>query len=127
MQIEIYEVTCLPGDVLRVRGAVDGVAVRADGWITALTHHYSPASYKRDEHGVMTRAVSAVVRAMTDEEAHAYCAGLLADEASRDRITVAVPDLPAIKLDPEPDPEPEPEPEPATSPVAALNEGDTAE
>lgn len=87
-------------DLLVVDGYVNGQYVRATGWVSALTNHYDPESYlEPDEHGNTHRGPGVKARALTEEEARAYCVGLLLAAAG---VVEARPLPLAIPLDPEP-------------------------
>ena len=79
-------------DVLAVMGTVDGVAVEARGWMSAMTNHYQPTDY--DEGGNLKDGAKPAV--MTDAERLAYMQGLLIAVAPKPiaipAVAVAVPE-----------------------------------
>ncbi len=95
MTVLVYQVEDRGGDVLYVRGSVDGVEVEALGWVSATTNHYDPADVGEDGYP----KPGAKTRAMTAAEARAYVEGLLNPPAPVIAPSTAVA---AIKLDPEP-------------------------
>jgi hypothetical protein len=104
MEIKITETLDAGGDVLIVRGMVDGVAHEARGWMSALTNHYDakdyveiPAPSKKVKHGKAHGRhlrSSAKPREMTKKERQAYCEQLLRERAEAH----AAPEPKAVKL-----------------------------
>ena len=73
--VKVTEVRELGNDVLLVEGAVDGVDVRAQGWVSATTNHFDADAYGADGH----RKPDATPRKMTAKERREYCARLLVE------------------------------------------------
>ncbi|SRR5260221_6355817 len=94
MKVEITS-THAQGDVLIVRGFVDDHKVLAQGWMSAMTHHYDPHAYgnaasghliheyEKDDYEEEPRKarIKVAAREMTPEEKRAYCEKLLIDAA----------------------------------------------
>lgn len=79
----------LGADVLEVLGTVNGEAVRATGWVSAMTNFYPPEAYGEDGH----RKAKAKPRAMTDAEKLVYMKSLLSP-AELERVEPKAIDIP---------------------------------
>lgn len=73
MAVKVTRVEDHGDDVLVVHGQVDGVAVTARGWVSAMTNHFPGAAL--DKNG--NRDVKATPTSMNDAEKMAYWQSLL--------------------------------------------------
>jgi hypothetical protein len=73
MEVIVASAHDIGGDVLEVRGSVDGEEVTATGWVSALTNHYDASAYGDDGH----LRDGAKPRKMTKAEQLDYCRRLL--------------------------------------------------
>jgi hypothetical protein len=84
-EVKVYEATPAAGDVLLVRGEVDGEAVETRGWVSALTNHYPASSYYPADHDnprlAGHRDPEVEPRKMSAREVRAYLEQLLLEQA----------------------------------------------
>lgn len=87
--------TLAQGDVLLVRGTVDGEPVEARGWLSATRNHVCESDFEEVKPGCKHRCagrhhkVGAKPREMTKAEARAYCERLLREAVAPAAATPA--------------------------------------